>query len=438
MSEGRRRWAKHALAAIAALLFLEASAYAIYWVRYGEPMSFSDLAATRAALASGETIEGELPRADREDTHVKWAVHPYVGYVVDPNRETWLSQDATHVYSSSGEPVEVPPQPREGRVIVGLFGGSVAFQFGNDAQEAVLRGLRTAFPSREIVVVVAAQPSWKQPQCLFALQWLTLRGYCFDQIIELDGFNETMGGYANHAWYGTNVAYPFNFRALMASSHEGPEYLAAAGEMRLVQRARRDSASWLDGTPLAYSPTANLVWWTIDQGRQSHAEELRNALRSFVSSDTRHYAQRGPSDDLGDVESDDAPLVDATVQTWVDANRQMARLAHREGAELLLALQPNQYLHGSKPLMSERERRERAPSQSFDARVNVAYPRLRELGPRLAEEEHIRWVDLTQIFVETREETYADRCCHLNERGNAIMAQAIGAALAPAQSPVSP
>ena len=74
----------------------------------------------------------------------------------------------------------------------------------------------------------------------------------------------------------------------------------------------------------------------------------------------------------------------------------------------------------------------------IDARINVAYPRLRELGPRLAAQEHIRWVDLTQIFVETREETYADRCCHLNERGNAIMAQALGAALAPAQSPVSP
>lgn len=430
MKERRRRWAKHALAGLIALLSVEVAAYVIYWARYGAPMSFSDLAATRAGLARGENLQGELPRADHENSDEQWAAHPYVGYVVDPLRAPYLSQDATRVVSSAGEDVEVPPRPRDDRVIVGLCGGSVAFQLGNDATEALLRALEAPYPDREIVLVVAAMPSWKQPQCLFALQWLLLRGYRFDVMVELDGFNEAMGGYANHRWHDTNVAYPFNYRSLMASSYEGPEYVTAAGELTLLRRERADDARWLEGTPLTYSPTANLVWWTVDQGRQARLEALRNQLRTLVSPDARRYAHRGPADDHGDVEADDGPLFDAAIEVWADSNRHMARLARREHIRMLLALQPNQYLTGSKPLMSETERRERAPSRSFRQRVDVTYPRLRELGPRLAAEESVEWLDLTQIFAEVSDETYADRCCHLNARGNAIMSEAIGRALA--------
>ena len=48
-------------------------------------------------------------------------------------------------------------------------------------------------------------------------------------------------------------------------------------------RISPEDARWLQATPLAWSPTANLVWWTVDQGRQARLEELISVARGIQS-----------------------------------------------------------------------------------------------------------------------------------------------------------
>ena len=52
--------------------------------------------------------------------------------------------------------------------------------------------LKEQYPwlSRRSIVFNAALPRFKQPQQLFAMQYLFLEGYKFDYIINIDGFNE--------------------------------------------------------------------------------------------------------------------------------------------------------------------------------------------------------------------------------------------------------
>ncbi|HBQ11861.1 MAG TPA: hypothetical protein DEF51_12150 [Myxococcales bacterium] len=103
-------------------------------------MSPGALAETRAEIAARELGEVTLPRADREDTHAKWATHPYVGYVLDPTVESWLTPDGTSVWGAD----DVPPARGPERYVVGLFGGSVAFLMGSDHHEALRDALLLA------------------------------------------------------------------------------------------------------------------------------------------------------------------------------------------------------------------------------------------------------------------------------------------------------
>lgn len=428
-----RRWGRAALAILAGYLFVEAASCGIHGATRGAFPSPGALHEERAAIASRERGEVTLPRADPEDTHAKWATHPYVGYVLDPTVETWLTEDGTSVWGAD----DVPPARSDDRYVVGLFGGSVAFLLGSDHHEALREALQPLAPGRDVVLVVAATPSWKQPQSLFALEWLALRGYAFDLVIELDGFNEIAGAGANHQYHGVHTAYPYNWRAFMASSAEGPEYLAAAGEAAILGDARRARARWLDGSVLSWSPTANLLWATWDRGAEARLSELVGQLSSMTSRDHRRYGQRGPREDYGDPAGDLDPLVAAVAATWARANQRMAEQAVRDGAAFALFLQPNQYLPGSKPFTADEEAEARV-SESLARIVPPGYAALRAAGDRLAREDAVPFEDLTDIYAETSERVYEDWCCHVNARGNAILIDAIAARLRARDSGPSP
>jgi hypothetical protein len=57
-----------------------------------------------------------------------------------------------------------------------------------------------------------------------------------------------------------------------------------------------------------------------------------------------------------------------------------------------------------------------------------AYPLLREAGRELRQA-GVRFHDLTQVFAGVEEPLYVDDCCHVNARGNALLAEAIARAI---------
>ena len=70
----------------------------------------------------------------------------------------------------------------------------------------------------------------------------------------------------------------------------------------------------------------------------------------------------------------------------------------------------------------EERRSAEAPSVWMDG-VRLGYPRLRAAGAELLGE-GLAFTDLTRLFEQTSERSYVD-VCHLNERGYALMAEAV-------------
>ena len=83
-------------------------------------------------------------------------------------------------------------------------------------------------------------------------------------------------------------------------------------------------------------------------------------------------------------------------------------------------LQPNQYVKHSKPVSVE----ERATAINSEVADYHGCP-----DQDLASE-GVPVFDLTGIFHETPATVYVDACCHLNERGNQVMAQQIVSVIA--------
>src|SRR5690606_22799374 len=114
---------------------------------------------------------------------------------------------------------------------------------------------------------------------------------------------------------------------------------------------------------------------------------------------------------------------------WARSSLEMWHLCRGLGITYLHALQPNQYVAGSKP-MGDAERavawRDDSP---FRAGVEGGYPALRAAGAALAAQ-GLPFADLTDVFADVREPVYIDDCCHLGPRGNALLGAALGRAIA--------
>ena len=112
----------------------------------------------------------------------------------------------------------------------------------------------------------------------------------------------------------------------------------------------------------------------------------------------------------------------------------------RAGTPIFFFLQPNQYLKNSKPF-SEQEKRV-AVETSWIEGIHERIMLLKVAAQNLRRSE-VPMFDLTGIFSNTEETVYIDFCCHLNDLGNQIMADAVvsnliryqaeGAPLAPHQ-----
>jgi hypothetical protein len=107
----------------------------------------------------------------------------------------------------------------------------------------------------------------------------------------------------------------------------------------------------------------------------------------------------------------------------------MAAEASSIGAGYLHALQPSQYLPGSKSL-TESERREAfLPGSGWMRSVQAGYPLLQARTGSLVAH-GIDFLDLTPIFAEVTDTIYVDACCHPNPKGYDMLGEQIGERIA--------
>ncbi len=394
--------------------------------------SWGKLDAERAAVIAGSTGEDnpaadrfrrQLPRRHRDEQ----ALHPFLGFVLDPTRHPAARRPGANRQSGElGFPFNSEPliQSRDDeRPVVVLLGGSVANMLAN-AGKAALAGELAKLPrfaGRRPIILSAANPGYKQPQQLITLTYLLSLGAHYDLVLNLDGFNEVALPPVELIPSGVNPHFPQNWPLRVGDLD--PRRGATRGELAFLERRRAWRAETFSHFPLSRSFTAALLWKALDGRSRRRAEQLQQQLAQ--AGDDLGFQQRGPRNQLLTA----ATVEEDLIAVWSRSSALLADLCRARGIAYHHFLQPNQYDPGAKPLSSGELRTAWRPDHPYRGAIEAQYPRLRAAGAQLRQQ-GIPFSDLSRIFTEVEETLYLDDCCHLNQRGNELLAQAIAAAIA--------
>ncbi len=339
------------------------------------------------------------------------AMHPFVGYVVDPVRSEWDLSDFG--YYENERPLY---ERSENTVILGVFGGSFAHQFREAVIDQVGSELakHPEFQGKEFIYTSTALGGYKQPQQLMTLNYLLALGGEFDIVVNIDGFNEVALHEAENRARNVFPAYPrsWYYHTLGLSD---PVFVETSARVLRISARRRDSAKFFSAWPWRASATANLIWSVRDKGRQTDLLTVRAEIEAYQTDEER-YVATGPEFD----QTDDAHVFGEIANIWERSSLQMARLARANEIVYVHALQPNQYLEGSKTLTEEELSNSFDPRHPYRRGVVEGYPFLIEAGRRLLQE-GVNFLDWTQVYENVEESLYVDTCCHVNAHGNELL-----------------
>ncbi|MCA8974115.1 MAG: hypothetical protein KDC98_05305 [Planctomycetes bacterium] len=410
------------LALAVTIVVIEAAAAIAWWAATGEMFTWGSAAAARARARAGDATATAAHTAD--DFAARWVaahgvmVHPYLGFVNDAAAAVNAPHPCTPFgFFGTSSPVR---QRSEDRYIIGVVGGSVAMHFGLFAPTPLAEALRRspALASREIEVVDLALGGYKQPQQLLAVQLMLVLGGQFDCIVNLDGFNE-IALVQENVPLGVPAWYPRSWARLLdavptADQQRRLGHIAVLSELREQRIATADTLWW--------SPLAQFFWQWRDRSLVVQIAQLLAAVDRAAAAPSPALIGRG---------TDGATVAESRrqmVAVWQRASLQLRSLCEANGIRYFHFLQPNQYVPGSKPIGPEEAAVAIDVEHPWRKAVLEAFPLLQRAGAELVRE-GVAFTDLTGVFADHEEPLYTDSCCHFGQKGHAILAAHIAAAI---------
>lgn len=393
------------------IILLELSALFIYAERFGKAFDrkeiFAELATDTTASEQAESVTANLVQL----TDSKGVLHPYLGYVSGPENPY------RNEFGFFG------PNPllkkTADKIIIGVTGGSVAAEFAG----RMLLGNKSFFEAltdKKVEIVPLAFAGYKQPQQLLALTYILSLGGEFDILINLDGFNDIMIPYVNNIPANVYPAFPMNWH-LHARKGFQPEIVSQIAKIQRIQEDRDGWKVFLRNSVLKHSITSLTVWKSYDNRLQNQIylenENLQNKLTNLQDESN----VLGPDFSF----KSDMEIWKMSVKIWEKASLQMANLCEDNNIAYFHFLQPNQYVPDSKTF-TKIEKKIAYSNQSSRLVKSVinSYPILRQAGKKLTEK-GIVFTDLSMIFKNEDRTIYRDKCCHINELGNALVTKKI-------------
>jgi hypothetical protein len=406
------------IVALAEGLFLAA-----YLAHTHRRLSFAELQRERAQVIA------DLQDKRRPDGVQEEVVHPYLGFVYTPAgdgegfRDFYGMGVSRWGFLDDKDPIQARAP---NRVVIGIFGGSVAWYFSLDGADALVRALRQSsrFSDKEIVIVRAALFGYKQPQQFMALSYLLAMGGSFDIVLNLDGFNEAVLPAVENVPKGVFPFFPRNWFNRIEATPDRRTLAIMTRVDTLRQRRRRlaRAASW---PVVRHDVVANVGWKIYDEYL---ANTINGAQRDWLKQQASGatYVASGPFTPY----VNDQALYRDLADKWKRSSEQMNRLARANGIAYFHFLQPNLYVPGTKPLSDEERRL--AVDDALAPVTRDAYPHFIAAGAALQREGE--WfTDLTKTFSDVKDTLYRDQCCHLNRDGNTRLAIAIARAVVQAR-----
>lgn len=404
----RRRIAWRCLAVLIAWAGIELGAVAILFLNGSSP-PYHRLRDRQQAIAAQQ---------DWVAVATEEVLHPYTGYSLNPDHLQYVNS-----YGFARMDEDIPHRGPD-RLVVGVTGGSVALELCRQGGETLKRKLQEAFPGRSVVLNCMAVQGYRQPQQVMVLTYFQFLGAQFDVVINLDGFNEVALAPTEDPLALTFDAYPRRWASRMNFGYEAPSAVKSASARAAVLRdGRHQFAVNCSRAPWKYSPTILLCWYLRNDKYEADLRHISQEVQQ-AQEDSVHrlpFVATGPPNSGDDPDERLQHLVDQ----WHRGSVQLNRICAASGTRYIHILQPNQYVPNSKPILAGEEKF--LTETTYGSLVVTGYPLLRESGERLADEQGIQFVDGSMVFQDVSETLYCDACCHLNARGNELLAEFIAA-----------
>ncbi len=416
-----------ALTGLVIVGILELGSFLILSLQAGELFTYAVFhREIRSARSPGEEGLDDPAESESYRTRTRQAIHPFLGYVSDADVHP-AAQDAANSaeaidYGFPRNKSRLFYEPDGNRIVVAVFGGSVAGNITAFEPYYLEKGLAKyePFASKELVVLSLANSGYKQPQQLMALNYLLALGAHFDVVVNLDGFNEVALPLAELIPNQVSPFFPRGWQLRVGDLDQ--ETRLSIGRLSYLRDRRTAWPARFDRAPHRFSMIAALVWKIVDRklaGQLSGAE-----LEMLEGKTSGRFQARGPRREYA---SRSATLEDLAA-VWQRSSLQMHAVCRERGIVYYHFLQPNQYLPGSKTLTAEEKKKAWREDHPYRPAIAEGYPRLIERGEELGGM-GVRFIDLTGIFASSNETLYHDTCCHLNFRGNVLLARAMAAAI---------
>ena len=336
-------------------------------------------------------------------------LHPYFGYTFEP--------DWTEAHNNMGfhSPYDYPYVAAEDEFVVAIGGASVSLQVYNSEKnhqliEQRLLEVLALKGYRRVTVLSLGQGGFRQPQPLYVFLYYV---HMVDMMIFIEGFNEAMV----HHREDYPVDFPwYTVMALLGSKSYSPYVLQSLLEVKLLTDRQVELTTDNLGSWLGYSMLAHVLWHTRVTALAAQAQTLREQVAEDSGEGLRY---------------DNLTPLGLSFQEWQDTyvsqSEDIIRMTRAVGDLFQLpvfhVIQPNQYVEGAKPL-SAKEKRETVNREPIRRRVQRYYPFLRALYAQLAKQ-GLGVIDLSLVFKEVESTVYIDNCCHVNQLGRELIAQAL-------------
>ena len=314
-----------------------------------------------------------------------------------------------------------PPQTNPDTVLIAILGGSVARDAAPHLQQALTQYFANQNLAKEPVVISLAYSVMKQPQQIHIASFILAMGGRFDIIVNLDGYNELA-----YSWLNFNKdvfpSFPYQWENLVSLTRDE---IALAGQIRAARSQLAQLQQTGPTSPFRYTALYGILHRYRLQQTETRISQLNYALANQGS------ARRREQPDAYIPFHNAAQVHQEAVRVWYRSSALLSRLATAGGADYYHFLQPNQYIPNSKPLSPKERRDYYYPARIASADYPNTYPLLRQFGQKL-QQQGVHYFDLTQIFNDHPETLYRDECCHLNPKGNELLAAAMLQRLEPA------
>ena len=301
------------------------------------------------------------------------------------------------------------PRPRrEDTVVIALLGGSVAYGV-NAYLERALNHWFAGNNRPPPLVLNWSRGGVSQPQQTMLAAGALLRGGAVDLIINLDGVNE-IGKDASPR--GAFPFFPGQWKGLVGLT---AEELLLIGQIGILRREQARRAAAGETSPLRGSALFGL----LNRWRQErNAAEIIRLNHELVTAKSAYRLEKHGPRRWWAAEGE---LQRAAARLWYRSSLILNRLAAGAGADYYHFLQPNQYAPPAKPLSPWERANAYEPDGRIGSSMAKGYPLLTGFNQDL-QRQGVNYFDLTGIFADHPETLYSDSCCHLNDRGNELLA----------------